>query len=122
MTARNACTLPSSPPAREAGIRRLVDDAHVSLPADRLAELLLAVRRTIEAGAVLVEATGEMPGHRPGASPDARVYLRPIELLVHGQARPALPLPVSRREALLSYIEDVAARPRGAGLLGAPAV
>ncbi len=116
MTPRNTHQMPVNPPAREEEIRRLVDDAHASLASDALAEVLLAASETIET-ADAPETGDERPaGRRRDTSREARAYLRPIERLVRGQALRTRPLPASRRGALLTYIEDVAARPRGAGL------
>ena len=117
MTVRSAREPASNQPAREEAIREVVDHAHVSLAVDALAEFLLAARHTIEAASAPADSQIATSRPPPGASPVTRAYLRPIQLLMYGQARHAPPLSSSGRDALLAYIEDVAARPRGAGLL-----
>jgi hypothetical protein len=103
--------------ARVMGIRSLLDEAHANLPTETLAELLLAVRRTLNETADGHSAWWthfQFPSLRPGLSQAARVYLRPIELLIHLRTeRHGGLTPVAIR-ALDSYLDDLASRPRGA--------
>ncbi len=117
MTDGSPRKLAFSQPTCEETIREVIDDAHVNLAVDALAEFLLAARHTIETGTAPAETNGATTRPPRGASPATHAYLRPVQLLTHGQARHTLPLSSSSREALLVYIEDVAARPRGAGLI-----
>ena len=110
-------TSPSSTSARVMGIRSLLDEAHANLPTETLAELLLAVRRTLRESAE--ERAGwwtnfQFPSLRPGVSQAARVYLRPIELLVHIRTELAPGLSPGTVRALDEYLDDLASRPRGA--------
>jgi hypothetical protein len=99
------------------GIRSLLDEAHANLPTETLAELLLVVRRTLNE-----TADGhspwwthfQFPSLRPGLSQAARVYLRPIELLIHLRTERNGGLTPAAIRALDSYLDDLASRPRGA--------
>ena len=103
--------------ARVMGIRSLLDEAHANLPTETLAELLLTVRRTLN------ETAGgpsgwwinfQFPSLRPGISQAARVYLRPIELLIHLRTERDGGLSPAAIHALDGYLDDLASRPRGA--------
>ena len=115
MIARNARMPEVSQPAREEAIRGVVDDAHLNLTAEALADFLLEARRTIAPSSTPV-ARRRGQSHPAGGSATTRPYLRPVERLVGGGAMHAPTLSARRRQALLIYIEEVAARPRGAGL------
>ncbi len=107
-----------SPDARVIGIVTLLDEAHAMLPAGPLAELLLAVRRSLD------EAEGRVPAGtnawisalRPGLSQAARVYLRPIELLVHAAGDGSPVLSQGQIWQIDAYLDEIAARPNGARL------
>jgi hypothetical protein len=108
-----------SPAARVIGITTLLDEAHAMLPAEPLAELLLAVRRSLDEavrGCIPAGANAWISAMRPGISLAARVYLRPIELLVYaaGEGSPVL----SRGQVwqVDGYLDEIAARPTGARL------
>jgi hypothetical protein len=99
------------------GIRSLLDEAHANLPTETLAELLLSVRRTLhEAGEGRPDwwTNFQIPSLRPGLSQAARVYLRPIELLVHLRTERTGGLSPAAIRALDGYLDDLAAPPRGA--------
>jgi hypothetical protein len=103
--------------ARVMGIRSLLDEAHANLPTETLAELLLAVRRTL--GESAQAGSGwwthfQFPSLRPGVSPAARAYLRPVELLIHLRTERDGGLSQAAIHALDGYLDDLAARPRGA--------
>lgn len=103
--------------ARVMGIRSLLDEAHANLPTETLAELLLAVRRTLhevgdDHGAWWTNF--QFPSVRPGLSQAARVYLRPIELLIQLRTERNAGLSPAAVRALDWYLDDLAARPRGA--------
>ena len=108
-----------SPAARDIGIATLLDEAHAILPAEPLAELLLAVRRSLDEavrGCIQAGANAWISAMSRGISLAARVYLRPIEPLVHaaGEGSPAL----SRSQVwqVDGYLDEIAARPTGARL------
>lgn len=110
--------------ARAFGICSLLDEAQMSLPADTLAELLIALRRALRSGGVgggpdrpspTIESMGS------GLSQAARVYFRPIELLLQASDASGRPFDDAWIEDLDRYIDDVAARPRGA-MVGSDAV
>jgi hypothetical protein len=108
--------VPLRPRPRLFAIRQLLAEAHASLTADSLAELLLAVHRRLEA--TTLPLTGELRP-RPTPSPAVRVYLRPIEVLMHGGDDT---FPPDLRQDLLRYLDDVASRPRGAAAVGPSSV
>ena len=115
-------TSPSSTNARVMGIRSLLDEAHANLPTETLAELLLAVRRTLhevgdDHGAWWTNF--QFPSLRPGLSQAARVYLRPIELLIQLRTERNAGLSPAAIRALDGYLDDLAARPRGAVYMAA---
>ena len=103
--------------ARVMGIRSLLDEAHANLPTETLAELLLAVRRTLNE---TIDSRGawwtnfQFPSLRPGLSQAARVYLRPVELLIHLRTERTGGLSPAAILALDGYLDDLASRPRGA--------
>jgi hypothetical protein len=105
------------PRTRTLGVRTMLDEAHDVLPSAVLAELLLAVRRTLR-DRTLIAGAGEPPANvtvlRPGVSQAARVYLRPIELMLHAGGSGTAPLGESDWASLDRYLDEVAARPRGA--------
>jgi hypothetical protein len=108
--------------ARVMGIRSLLDEAHANLPTETLAELLLAVRRTLNEVEGIRGAwwtSFQFPGLRPGLSQAARVYLRPIELLIHLRTERTGGLSPAAIRALDGYLDDLAARPRGAVYMAA---
>jgi hypothetical protein len=108
--------------ARVMGIRSLLDEAHANLPTETLAALLLAVRRALNetAGGHTGWWTNfQFPSLRPGLSPAARVYLRPIELLIHLRTERNGGLSPEAIRALDGYLDDLASRPRGAILAAA---
>ena len=103
--------------ARVIGITTLLDEAHAMLPAEPLAELLLAVRRSLDdaaRGCIPAGTNAWISALHPGISQAARVYLRPIELLVHaaGEGSPVL----SRGQIwqIDAYLDDIASRPTSA--------
>ena len=105
---------------RTLGIRAMLDEAHEALPPAVLAELLLAVRRTLrDRAAMSGEQAADLSVLRPGVSQAARAYLRPIELLLHATRSSAEPLGGEERVALERYLEEVASRPRGAAAVPA---
>jgi hypothetical protein len=105
---------------RTLGIRTMLDEAHEALPPSELAELLLAVRRTLRDRAAMAgDQAADLSVLRPGVSQATRVYLRPIELLLHATTSSAAPLGDEERGALERYLEEVAARPRGAAAVPA---
>lgn len=108
-----------SPAARVIGITTLLDEAHATLPPKPLAELLLCVRRSLddaERGCIPAGIIAWISAMRPDISQAARIYLRPIELLVHaaGEASPVL----SRGQVwqVDAYLDEIAARPSSARL------
>lgn len=113
-------TSPSRSNARAMGIRSLLDEAHANLPTEALAELLLAVRHTLNEvydarnGRTAWWTNFQFPSLRPGLSQAARVYLRPIELLIHLRTERNAGLSPAAIRALDGYLDDLAARPRGA--------
>jgi hypothetical protein len=108
--------VPLRPRPRLFAIRQLLDEAHASLTADSLAELLLAVHRRLE-GIPRPVGGRPMPGTAP--SPAVHVYLRPIEVLIHGGDGT---FPPELRQDVLRYLDDVASRPRGAANTERPRV
>ena len=117
-------TPPSTVNARVTGIRSLLDEAHANLPTETLAELLLGVRRTLHE---VDDDRGpwwtnfQFPSLRPGLSQAARVYLRPIELLILLRTERNAGLSPAAIRALDGYLDDLAARPRGAAYVAAGA-
>jgi hypothetical protein len=108
-----------SPAARVIGITTLLDEAHAMLPAEPLAELLLAVRRSLDEavrGCIPAGANAWISAMRPGISLAARVYLRPIELLVHAAGEGSPVLSRSQVWHVDGYLDEIAARPAGARL------
>ena len=101
--------IPIRPRPRVFGVRQLLDEAHSYLNTRALAELLLAVRRSLIGSA---EANRPLRALRRGAEPAVRVYLRPIEVLIAGEHEN--PLPQAARNELLAYVDEVAARPPSA--------
>ena len=105
--------------ARVIGISTLLDEAHAILPAEPLAELLLAVRRSLDEavrGCIPAGTNAWISATRPGISRAARVYLRPIELLVHAPGEGSPILNRSQIWQVDSYLDEIAARPTGARL------
>ena len=102
------------PRTRTLGIRALLDEAHAALSPDAFAELLLAVRRALQVDNPPSRPIGELPlpTFRPGMSQAARVYFRPIELLLNVAATIDRPLSRSAIDALDSYLDELASRPR----------
>ncbi len=103
--------------ARVMGIRSLLDEAHANLPTETLAELLLAVRRTLNEtadGHAGWRTNFQLPSLRPGLSQAARVYLRPVDLLIQLRAERNGGLSPAAIRALDAYLDDLASRPRGA--------
>ena len=103
-----------------ADIVRLVDDAHRSLSSEDLAGLLVAARAltaTLAEGRPSPRPPDQLEEARPGLSSAARVYLRPVSVLLHLSTRrsgPAeAPALVSLGARLDDYLDEVAARPRG---------
>ena len=113
MKARTARERQLAESAREAKVREVVDDAHRELAPEALADLLLAARWMLTQPDA---QSGIPPGSQRDGVPITRPYARPIESLVHGQAGHTPPLSSPGRQALLAYLEDVAARPRGAAV------
>ena len=104
-----------TPGARAAGVMTLLAEARVTLAADRLDELFLATRRSLES---IVDGTApERPDDwtgwpRPGVPPETLVFLRPIELLVHHRGLGGQ-MPRDVAAALLETVDQLAAEPRG---------
>jgi hypothetical protein len=115
---------PRTDNARVMGIRSLLDEAHAHLPTETLAELLLAVRRALNETADGHSGwwtNFQFPSLRPGVSQAARVYLRPIELLIHLRTERNGGLSSEAIRALDGYLDDLASRPRGAVYTAVPA-
>ena len=99
---------------RVSGIRCLLAEAHYALPPVVLAELLLAVRLRLGRA----RSPEGVPPHtsiahvRDGSSQAARVYFRPIELLLDAGSALDQDLVCS----LEMFVEDIASRPQGAAV------
>ena len=108
-----------SPTARVVGIATLLDEAHAMLPTEPLAELLLAVRRSldeVEGGRISAGTSTWISALRPGLSQAARGYLRSIEPLVHAAGDGSPLLSQGQIWQIDAYLDEIAARPNGARL------
>ena len=108
-----------SPTARVVGIATLLDEAHAMLPTEPLAELLLAVRRSldeVEGGRISAGTSTWISALRPGLSQAARGYLRSIALLVHAAGDGSPLLSQGQIWQIDAYLDEIAARPNGARL------
>ncbi len=108
-----------SPAARVIGIATLLDEAHAMLPVEPLAELLLAVRRSLddaEGGRIPARMNVWISAPRPGLSQAARGYLRSIELLIHAAGRGSPLLSRDQIWRINDYLDEIAARPNSARL------
>lgn len=108
-----------SPAARVIGIATLLDEAHAMLPVEPLAELLLAVRRSLddaEGGRIPARMNVWISAPRPGLSQAARGYLRSIELLIHAAGGGSPLLGRDQIWRINDYLDEIAARPNGARL------
>jgi hypothetical protein len=112
---RTDFTVPLEPPALADAVRLLLDEAHAVLPADCLAELLLGVRRALRRpGGGRAASPVRIPRVQPGASPATRVYLRVIERLLESSQSNDGPPSRAWVDPLDRYLDDLAARPKGA--------
>lgn len=108
-----------SPAARVIGIATLLDEAHAVLATEPLAELLLAVRRSLdeaEGGRIPVDTGAWISALRPGLSQAARMYLLPIELLVHAAGDGSPLLSQGQILQIDASLDEIAARPNSARL------
>jgi hypothetical protein len=108
-----------SPAARVIGISSLLDEAHALLPHEPLTELLLAVRRTLDdaqRGCIPAGTNAWISALRPGISQAARIYLRPIELLIHAAGEGSPVLNRGQIWQVDAYLDEIAARPHSARL------
>lgn len=102
----------------QSSLARLLDDAHRDLPSPELAQVLLGLERAaapLSAG----EPPRESQASAPGASPEVQGYLsRLVGTLSlaadRDERRP--PARVRLGEWVREYLDDVAARPRGAAV------
>lgn len=97
----------------------LLDLAHAELPSSELAPLLIALE---EPAGRLAAAQEAADAPIDALSPTAQAVLVPIERLLH-DASDAAPPDVRARvgDWLTGYLHEVAARPRGAAVVDAPA-
>ncbi len=97
-------------------IAEVLDEAHAELPAPDLAALLLAVEARVEA---LERGAGEAP--LPRLSAPAWDYFASLEPLLLRAAGPGEEAVSRHRLAsrLRDYLDELAARPRGAAVLTA---
>ena len=108
-----------SPAAGVIGIATLLDEAHAMLTTEPLAELLLGVRRSLDGaagGSIPAGTNAWISTQRPGLSQAAKVYLRPIELLVYAADDGSPLLSQSQIRQIDAYLDEIAARPNGARL------
>jgi hypothetical protein len=101
-----------TPADRVIGIRCLLEEAHGVLPPEVLAELLLAVRQQLGRTDAAPPAPDQIALARDGLSQAARVYFRPVELLLGAGPR----FDDGLTGSLHAFVEDSAARPRGAAV------
>jgi hypothetical protein len=96
-------------------IAEVLDEAHAELPAPDLAALLLAVEARVEP---LERGAGEAP--LPRLSAPAWDHFAPLERLLLRAAGPGEAASRQRLAARLrEYLDELAARPRGAAVLTA---
>lgn len=110
-------TLVSDPLAE---LARLIDEAHRVLSSEDLAGLLVAARALtapLAEGRPPRRPADRLGRGRPGLSSAARVYLRPIRVVLYLSTRrsgPAqAPALVGLGARLDDYLDEVAARPKG---------
>jgi hypothetical protein len=95
-------------------VARLLDQAHAELPAPELARLLLALE---EPAGRLAAAKDPIEGVSVTLSPPALAVLLPIRRLLEDASGDGSPEGRSRLgDWLIDYLDEVAARPRGAAL------
>lgn len=106
---------PLDPRTRTAGIRALLDEAHAALPPEVLEELVRSVRRSLADSETVRTSAAGLPlrTQRPGLSQAARVFFRPIELLINVAAVLDRPLSAAAIRDLDRHLDEVASRPRG---------
>ena len=115
-------TIPElSPSARVIGITTLLDEAQALLPAVALRQLVLAVRRSLndaERERIPAGTDAWISSLRPDIVESAKVYLRPIELLVHAAGEGSPVLSKGQIWQIGAYLDEIVERPTRARISG----